>query len=627
MFCHKCGKKLPDDALFCPYCGAKTADVAEVVEEAVQETETAVEEVSAEVTEAVEETAEEAAAVEEAATEVVETVEPEPVPEPVEEAAEAVEPEPEIQEEAPAPSFADAAANASAAPAEEASAEEPAEAPAEEPAEEKAAEVPPAEPAAPSDTPAPKKKSKLPLIIAAVLVVAAIAGFLIYNSLPSTKIAKHTKAAQAAFASSDYETALAEIDEIKALDESNYDAFALQYELYSERALNSIEEGKVTEGIIDFRNLSEVLKEREEPDEVFNFESLESSVDMAAEKLFSEDKPDKAVQLLRAKKDIFPGFKGLNNDKVAKAYMDSVYKDAKEVRENGEYTAAADVLESAKALLPEFKDEINNEITLTYNEWADKAVNEYGKEDLKVVSDYLGSVSDEYDVKDSKELVDSTIKNIDERDLFTAFAKLLVLNYLDKDDLEGATLYMSNELNSITGNYYKLSLRSSLKDPLIVSVGNRGLKLGLYNMLFSTCIYYGEYDRDLKRSGHGVWLNSSKNLSLDRIDRYAVGDWVNDEPSGTQSLTVKTTKKSDDEASYITYNGTTVKGKFDGEIEILFQKDGYSYYGEADNGKIKILATTDPNGKKSKVIAFTKNRKRWLYNDNAESQTYGLPGY
>jgi len=26
MFCSKCGKKLLDDAVFCPYCGAKVGD-------------------------------------------------------------------------------------------------------------------------------------------------------------------------------------------------------------------------------------------------------------------------------------------------------------------------------------------------------------------------------------------------------------------------------------------------------------------------------------------------------------------------------------------------------------------------------------------------------------------------
>lgn len=601
MFCHKCGKKLPDDALFCPYCGAKTADAADAVEEAVQETETAVEEVSAEITEAVEETAEEAAAVEEA----------------VEEAAETVEPEPEIQEEAPATSFADAAANA---------AEEPAEATAEEPAEEKAEEVPPAEPSVPSDTPAPKKKSKLPLIIAAVLVVAAIAGFLIYNSLPSTKIAKHTKAAQAAFASSDYETALAEIDEIKALDESNYDAFALQYELYSERALNSIEEGKVTEGIIDFRNLSEVLKEREDADEVFNFESLESSVDMAAEKLFSEDKPDKAVQLLRAKKDIFPGFKGLNNDKVAEVYIESVIEDAATNMLAGDFQAAIDGLKAAKDLMPEYSEDMDGQIATTYDAWSSVAVGEYSKEQLEELSGILEADAENYEIEDAKKRVDDAIEDIEERDLMVEFANEIV-KYLDKDDLEGATLFMSNEFNSLFGNYYSLRSRSSSKPPLIVSAGNRGQKVGLYNILFGACIYYGEYDKDLKRSGHGVWLNSSKNLSLDRIDRYAVGNWENDAPNGSQSLTEKVTHKSDDSVTYLTYNGTTVNGKFDGEIEMLYNKNGYSYYGEADKGKIKILATTDPNGKKNKVIAFTKDHNRWLHNDNAETLDYGLPGF
>ncbi|MBQ1340927.1 MAG: zinc-ribbon domain-containing protein [Erysipelotrichaceae bacterium] len=31
MYCYKCGKKIPDDAKFCPYCGAEVKKPDEVV--------------------------------------------------------------------------------------------------------------------------------------------------------------------------------------------------------------------------------------------------------------------------------------------------------------------------------------------------------------------------------------------------------------------------------------------------------------------------------------------------------------------------------------------------------------------------------------------------------------------
>jgi len=556
----------------------------------------------------------------------------EPVQEAADEPAEAEtaadpEPEPVISEAPAEPETESAEAEAAeVTPA----AEEPSPATAEGPVSEPEAEpaVEPeeaaAEPAVASD--APKKKSKLPVIIAAVLVVAAVAGFLIYNSLPSTKIAKHTKAAYAAYTSADYETALTEIEEIKALDESNYDAFAMQYDVYLERALKSAEAGNITDAVNDLKALSALLKAREETDEQYNFEELEKSVNSEINKLFGAGKDENAVKLLRAKKDFIQGYMGVENDVVAFEHIDSVLEAEADSIRNEDFKAAVDRLKATKELLPEFTEKMDSEISDVYYAWANFAAATYDKEQLEELYGILQEESESYNVEEAKYIVGDTIDSIEERDLMVAFAEDIT-EYLDNDDLEGATLFMSDELYGIMGDYYKLHARSSAKAPLIVSAGNRGLKVGLYNELFASYIYYGEYDENQMRSGHGVWLSTTKSIALDRIDKYAVGEWKDDAPNGSQSMTEKMTKYGEDTATYLTYNGNVVDGRFDGEIEMLYNNNGYSYYGEAENGKIKILATTDPNGNKNNVIAFTKDRSRWLHNNSAETLVYGLPGF
>ena len=94
--------------------------------------------------------------------------------------------------------------------AEEPAAEEAQEAPAPEEAQEAAAEMPP-----------PAKKSKLPLIIAIVIVVLAAGGFLVYQNLPSTKASKMIIQAQEYRNAKDYAQAVETLVTARETDPGN----------------------------------------------------------------------------------------------------------------------------------------------------------------------------------------------------------------------------------------------------------------------------------------------------------------------------------------------------------------------------------------------------------------------
>ena len=229
MFCTNCGRKLPDDVSFCPYCGTKVhipeAPAAEepVAEEAPAPEEPMIEEPVIEEDPAPEEPVIEEPVVEETpaasepvieapVTEYAEAVIAEPVvkaSEPVIEAAEAAA-EPATEAAAGPASPADETAAAFAAGTEDAvSAVRTEDAvsalPAESIAEPKTAGpagIPPEEP------PKKKRKGLIAAIIAVVIVALGVGGYFVYQSLPSTKLAKLRTQINEAVMASDYQGAI-----------------------------------------------------------------------------------------------------------------------------------------------------------------------------------------------------------------------------------------------------------------------------------------------------------------------------------------------------------------------------------------------------------------------------------
>ncbi len=195
MICPNCGKEITDDARFCPYCGTKTIEeeAAELAEKAVEDAETAADGIK------------EAAVIGTAA------------------ALEAAELDAEAK-------TAEAAEDAEAAVAAAAAADTAAEAA---PAESK-----------------PKKKSILPIIIVAILLLAGVGGYFIYNNLPATKSGKLIKQADAYLAEDKFEDALAAVAQAKEFTPDNAAVFDTYDKIFEKECQQYINEKG---NIIDFK--------------------------------------------------------------------------------------------------------------------------------------------------------------------------------------------------------------------------------------------------------------------------------------------------------------------------------------------------------------------------------------
>ena len=225
MICPNCGKEITDDARFCPYCGTKTIEeeAAELAEKAVEEAATAadgIKEAAVIGTAAALEAAELDA--EAKAAEAVSSAEDKAA----EAAEDAEDKAAEAAEDAEA-KVAEAADNAEAAVA----------------AADTAAEAAPAESK-------PKKKSILPIIIVAILLLAGVGGYFIYNNLPATKSGKLIKQADAYIAENKFEDALAAVAQAKEFTPDNAAVFDTYDKIFEKECQQYINEKG---NIIDFK--------------------------------------------------------------------------------------------------------------------------------------------------------------------------------------------------------------------------------------------------------------------------------------------------------------------------------------------------------------------------------------
>ena len=191
MFCSRCGKEISNDASFCPYCGMQLDRISAIEEGAAG--------AFGSVAVAAENVADKSNAVaEEAAKEVKEVAEEakETVSNAVSEAKEAAEEIKEVSADAAAAEAVISNVNADIADAAVANTAEPA-----------------------------KKKSKLPIILALVLVVLGVAGYFIYNNLPSTKSGKLIKQIDQLISEEKYEDALQAAASAKELTPDNAAVF------------------------------------------------------------------------------------------------------------------------------------------------------------------------------------------------------------------------------------------------------------------------------------------------------------------------------------------------------------------------------------------------------------------
>ncbi len=592
MFCTNCGRKLPDDISFCPYCGTKVhVPEAPVVEEPVIE-EPVVEPVNAEpAIEAVEAAAEpvveaaqvaEEPVIEEPVIEevpvaeepeieepeveeppvaeepvieepVVEPVIPEPVIEAVEAAAEpvvkAVEPVIEAAAETAAPAAEAAvpvieAAGTVAEPVVEAAAPAAAFAAG---VEDAAPAVKPAAPVAeepggpasipPEEPPKKKRKGLIAAIIAIVIVALGVAGYFIYQNLPSTKLAKLRTQIASSMEAKDYKTAISQIEQA--------------YEFAPE-------------------------------DEELRRQYVDCNLPLLSD-LFADREYEKFI-----------------------ADADKLIKD---------YPQAAETLDPM--------------IKTSYETLANDAIDTHDIPTMQAIKDRLTDLtaSGRFNFSEKINWIEDNIQHVELTNLFQTLAdKLLPL--IKSDDRAAVFETIRNEFVSGSGSARRLAPNKATVEyhyPLYSKPDETGKVLGLYYGYSHYCFYYGNYN-GTRREGDAVWI-CADNMKTDSAYReyWAEGSWANDKPNGTFTIS-NLTKYANAETEQLVEGTVEVKdGLYNGKG--VFTYDGSApLSGSYKNGIADVIMTTDPNGNETNVILISEDGKAWVSRANI-NDPIGIYGF
>ncbi len=606
MFCPNCGKELPQSAVplkFCPHCGtsleryfgpvsaaAEAKEAAEAVKaemkEAAAETKAEIQETVAETKAEVKETVAETkaqvtaaggevkATAQETAAVFADTAEKqaETLEESVSESAEAVKES--IQETAAAKAEEPAKVlqenSSEAAPKDE---EAPRAVPQSEPT--------PAEPAAPAE---PKKKSKLPVILAAVLVLAAIAGYFIYQNLPSTKIGKLINSAESHLMQDEYQAAIDELEAARQLQPDNADIIEAQADAYSAYARYFVESGDDMGGMDVYKQAVSIIEQlpAEKKDEKLN--SLSEEISGIADYYKREGQYNNALDILQKKLEIFPGMvAGINREELE-----------------------------------------------VYSEWTRGILDSGEAETIKLFKkDVLDHVMERPEMAALQPLYDEAAAIVENEKLMASLSEMGAALHADtsknKRSLTVETFYMDC-LNSfgIYNPIGKWCVKNTDKLPLIADIEGTDDRIGMYVMDGTIYCYIGEYEGN-ERSGTGVWFTYQGTPLSSYQKYYAYGTWQNDKPNGRFSIwnCDKTASAEKETSAMITVD--VKDGLYNGQAEEVFT-DIDTFRPRYTNGIAEIIGSYDDNGTTKYTISLGDNTAYYITTTNKE-KVYGIQGY
>ena len=591
MKCYNCGHDLPEPReglviKFCPHCGAKAIDfaaetaaaekAAETVEEKLEEL---VEETAAPVAEAAEEAAAEvteaAAEVTEAAAEVVEAAEEAaaPVVEAAQTVADAVE---------AAPETAAAAAEEVAAPAAEA-------------VKETVAEVaaPAAAAVAPEAQAPAKKKSKAPLIILLLIVILGVAGYFVYQNLPSTKVGKFKKQAAELHASGAYEQEIEVLKQAEALAPDDLGLVQTEADAMLAKAKALLDENKLDDSFTWFKDIVSRVEALPEADRSKYYESISSSIKGVADMELAANKYEGAEAILRQRAEILPAASGI-------------------------------------------ADQTEEDLLAVYTKWTEDVLAKGTRDDIIGQESVIDRILDENILK-SKTAELNALKDklfqaemaADLKDIGTA-----MLGQINSDMLSLAALEVWTEFASSTGDYHYIPVWEKEdpenRVPVIGDIDGTN-KIGVYydKDANSVSIYIGQYD-GTKRSGKGSWLVFQGSTFSTYRCYVATGTWVDDKPNGEFSIYDSTRYTSDSSSNKIEKTTVNIKnGLYDGEAVDEYTKDSNTtiYRPTFKDGHPVVIEDREQGGTVYHIIAYSEDKTTFLHNVNGADAVYGITGF
>ena len=600
MKCYNCGHDLPEprDGLvikFCPHCGAKAIDFAaeaaaaekaaeaveEKLEELVEETAApvaeAAEEAAAEVTEAAAEVVEEAAEVAEAAEETVA------------EAADAAEET--VAEATEAAEETVAEATVAAAEVTEAAAEAVEEAAA--PVVEATQTVADAVEAAPEAQAPAKKKSKAPLIILLLIVILGVAGYFVYQNLPSTKIGKFKKQAAELHASGAYEQEIETLKQAEALAPDDLGLVQTEADAMLAKAKTLLDENKLDDSFTWFKDTVARVEALSEADRSKFYESISSSIKGVADMELAANKYEGAEAILKQRAEIIPAVTGI----------------------------AAQTEEDLLAV---------------YTKWTEDVLAGGAKEDFVTQEGVIDRILGENILKSKTAELNALKDKLFQAEM-AADLKVIgttMLAQINSDMLSLASLEVGTSFASAMGKYYYIPIWEkedpANRVPVIGDIDGNN-KIGVYYDKDANAvrIYIGQYD-GTKRSGKGSWV-VFQGTTLSNYRCYvATGTWADDKPNGEFSIYDSTHYISDNSKSKTEKITVNIKnGLYDGEAvnEFTSNSETTVYRPSYKDGHPIIIEDREQGGTVYHIIAYSEDKTTFLHNVNGADALYYIIGF
>ena len=568
MKCYNCGHDLPEPRegitiKFCPHCGAKVLDftaAAAPVAAAVEAVPEAIEAAAEPVIEAAQEAAQSAAdaveAAEETVAEAVETVAApaaEAAKEAVAEVAAAVEAAPEVVE-------------AAAKPVVEAAPE--AQAPA-------------------------KKKSKAPLIIALIIVVLAVAGYFVYQNLPSTKIGKFKKQAAELHASGAYEQEIEVLKQAEALAPDDKSLVSSEVDAMLAKSQALLNDNQLDDTFSWFKDIVARAEALPEADRSKYYDSISSSIKGLSDAELGAKKYEAAEAYLKKRAEIIPAAPGI----------------------------AAQTEEDLLAV---------------YTNWTEDVLANGAKEDFVTQESVIDRILDENILKSKtaelNALKDKLFQAEMAADLNVIGTK--ILGEINSNMLMLASLEVGTGFASATGKYHYIPIWEKedpdKRVPVIADIDGTN-KIGVYydKNANAVRVYIGQYD-GTKRSGKGSWVVFQGTTLSDYRCYVATGTWVDDKPNGEFSIYDSTHYNSDSSKSKTENTTVNIKnGLYDGEAVNEFTKDSKTtvYRPSYKDGHPIVIEDREQGGTVYHIIAYSEDNSTFLHNVNGADAVIGIVGF
>lgn len=590
MKCTNCGHDLPDpkegiSIKFCPFCGARVleaaaaaAPAAEVIKEEIAAEAAEAEKAADTVVEQFEELVEEASA--EATEAAAETVA---------EAAEAAEAAQETAEETIAEAIGESAAEATEAAAETA-------AEATEAVQETAAEATAASAIGvpPEVQPTAKKKSKAPLIIAIIVVILGVAGYFVYQNLPSTKVAKFKKQAAELHTAGSYEAELDALKQAAELAPDDRSIITSQADAMLAQARKLLEDGKEQDAFTWYGMTAEKASGLSEDYGSRFYDSVKADIGKLSSDALSEGRYVDAEAYLNKRKEILSSVPGI--EELTEADILDVYtKWTEDVLAGGireDFDAQSDIID----LL--IKDNKLPGKTAELNALKDKLFEAGMQADLKSIGASI------------KQWIDS-----------------------DKPELATSQMYLALISSISKGNYIAkwVAEDPDHRSPVIGDIDGTN-KIGLYydkanNRLYT---YIGQYDANNKRSGQGSWITYLGSALTTQTSYVAKGAWSDDKPNGNFSIYESVKSTSDSSQDRIKNTTVNVKnGLYEGESTVAYTRNENTiiYKPTYTDGHPKVIEDHEQGGTVYHIIAFSEDKKTFMHNAKGAEAIEGIYGF